>query len=204
MIDVAVLTESEAIRAAVDPVRAAVLAQLAEPGSASSVAGHLGISRQKANYHLKILEQHGLVEFVEERPRRGLTESVFRATAQSYALAPRALGSCAPEPRRLDRLSSGYLVALGARLVEEVGDLARRAAAVAKPLPTLSIDTEITFASPADRAAFADEVAALVAGLAARYHAEDAPNGRPHRLIVASHPIDTTTTDPEDPDDRPT
>ena len=89
----------------------------------------------------------------------------------------------------LDRLSSSYLVALGARLVSEVGALARRARAAGKPLATLSIDTELTFATPAERAAFADELAATVTAIAAKYHAEDAADGRPYRLIVASHPI---------------
>lgn len=197
MLDVAILDEPEAARVALDPVRADVLAQLASPGSASSVAATLGLTRQKVNYHLKVLEEHGLVSFVEERPRRGLTESVFQATARSYAVAPQALGSCSTDPGSLDELSSSYLIALGARLVGEVGDLARRAAAAAKPLPTLSIDTEITFATPADRAAFADELAAVVADLASRYHSPIASDGRPHRFIVASHPID-----PKDPDER--
>ena len=71
-------------------------------------------------------------------------------------------------------------------LVREVGDLARRAGASGKPLPTLTIDTQIGFRSAADRAAFADDLAAAVLDLAARYHHDD---GRPHRLVVAAHPL---------------
>ena len=197
MLDVDVLDAPETARVALDPVRASVLAHLAEPGSASTVASALGLTRQKVNYHLKVLEEHGLVSLVEERPRRGLTESVFQATAASYAVAPQALGSCSTDPGTLDQLSSSYLIALGARLIGEIGDLARRAATAGKSLPTLSIDTEITFATPADRAAFADELAAVVADLAGRYHSPTAGDGRPHRLIVASHPID-----PKDSDER--
>ncbi len=55
----------------------------------------------------------------------------------------------------------------------------------------MTIDTEIGFASPEDRAAFADELTAAVMQLAARYHHDD---GRPHRLVVAAHPKPTAPT----------
>ena len=189
MHDVAVIDQPEVARIALDPIRARILRALVEPGSASTVAAALDLPRQKVNYHLRLLEEHGLVELVEERPRRGLTERVLSASAASWALAPEVMGECSATTHSLDRLSSSYLVALGARLVSEVGALARRARAAGKPLATLSIDTELTFATPAERAAFADELAATVTAIAAKYHAEDAADGRPYRLIVASHPI---------------
>ena len=76
-------------------------------------------------------------------------------------------------------------MALAGRVVREVGQLARRADAAGKRLPTMTIDTEIGFRSAEDRAAFADELTAAVLDLAARYHHDD---GRPHRLVVAAHP----------------
>ena len=194
MQDVAVIDEPEVARIALDPMRARVLRQLREPGSASTVAAALDLPRQKVNYHLRLLEEHGLVELVEERPRRGLTERVLMASAAGYALAPEVMGESSTNPQSLDRLSTSYLIALGARLVGEVGALARKAQAAGKPLATLSIDTELRFASPAERAAFAEELGAAVAQLAAKYHAEDAPDGRPYRLVVASHPIAPTET----------
>jgi len=191
--DVDVIDEPHVARVALDPLRARILRALVEPGSASTVARDLDLPRQKVNYHLRLLESHGLVELVEERPRRGLTERVLTASASSYALAPEVMGECSTSPTSLDRLSSSYLIALGARLVSEVGGLARRARAAGRPLATLAIDTELTFASPTERAAFADELGAAVAHLASKYHAEDAPDGRPYRLVVACHPITSTT-----------
>ena len=61
-----------------------------------------------------------------------------------------------------------------------------RAGGSGRRLPTLTIDTRIGFRSAADRAAFADELTAAVLDLAARYHHDD---GRPHRLVVAAHPL---------------
>ncbi len=186
MHDVEVIEDLSAAAVALDPLRARLLSELVEPGSAATVAARVGLARQKVNYHLKALESHGLVELAEERMRGGITERVLRATAAAYVVSPAALGESAADPDEApDRLSARYLIALAGRVVREVGGLAQRAAAAGKRLPTLAIDTEIRFRSAEDRAAFADELTAAVIDLAARYHHDD---GRPHRLIVAAHP----------------
>ncbi|MEZ5095679.1 MAG: ArsR family transcriptional regulator [Nocardioides sp.] len=150
--------------------------------------GEPGLPRQKVNYHLRTLERHGLVELVEERPRRGLTERVVRASARGYVVAPPPLGRDAADPARTDRLSARYVIALAARVVREVATLSRRADAAGRPLATLALDADIRFASAADRAAFTQDLAGAVAALTARYHDESAPGGRWHRLVVAAHP----------------
>ncbi len=186
MIDVEVIDDPAAAVVALGPVRARLLAELAEPGSASSLAARLGIPRQKLNYHLRALEAHGLVQEVDSRRHGGITEHVFQATAASYVVSPAALGAAATDPTRSDRLSARYLIALAARVVREVGQLARGADQAGKRLPTLAIDTEVGFRSPAEQAAFADELAAAVTALASRYH-DDA--GRRHRLVAVVHPV---------------
>lgn len=188
VLDLEVIDDADVALAMLDPVRARVLAALAEPGSATTVATAIGESRQKVNYHLRTLEEHGLVHLVEERPRRGLTERIMAASARSYVLSPATLGDSAIDPARTDGLSAHYLVALAARIIGEVGDLARRAREADRTLATLAIDTDIRFASAADRAAFTGELSATVNSLAARYHDESAPNGRWHRLLLAAHP----------------
>lgn len=69
MYDVTVIDDPAAAEASLDPIRARLLAELAEPGSASTLAARVGLTRQKANYHLRALERHGLVELLEERPQ---------------------------------------------------------------------------------------------------------------------------------------
>jgi DNA-binding transcriptional ArsR family regulator len=190
--DVEVIEDPAAAAVALDPLRSRLLAELVEPGSAAVLAARVGLGRQKVNYHLGALEAHGLVELAEERKRGGITERVLQATAAAYVVSPAALGSSAADPDETpDRLSARYLVALAGRLVREVGELARRATATGRRLPTLAIDTEIRFRSAEERAAFADELTATVIDLASRYHHDD---GRPHRLVVAAHPKPEDTT----------
>ena len=189
MFDVAVIEDAAAAGASLDPVRARLLAELAVPGSATTLAAKIGLPRQKVNYHLRALERHGLVELVEERKKGNVTERVLRATAASYVISPSALAAVAPDPaREPDRLSARWLLAVAARLVRDVGSLITGAAAARKKLATFAIDGEVRFASAADRAAFAEELARAVTGLVSKYHDETAPGGRPHRVVVAVHP----------------
>ncbi|HEX8859040.1 MAG TPA: helix-turn-helix domain-containing protein [Actinomycetes bacterium] len=189
MFDVAVIDDPSAAEVSLDPVRARLLSELSEPGSASSLAARLGLPRQKVNYHLRALERHGLVELVEERRKGNCIERVLQATAASYVISPTALAEVAPDPtRRPDQLSARWLLALAARLVREVGDLIGGAAAARQRLATFAIDSEIRFASAADRAAFAEELSRAVTALVGKYHDEHASGGRKHRLVVALHP----------------
>ena len=195
MLDLHVIEDPSAAALALDPIRNRLLSELTAPASAAALAARLGLTRQKVNYHLRALEAAGLVEPAEERQWGGLTERLMVATAASYVVSPAALGAIAVDPDRArDRLSASYLIALAARAVREVSALWRGARAANKRLATLSIDTVIRFKSPADRAAFTADLARAITELAARYHDDKAPRGRPHRLVVASYPAPDTST----------
>src|SRR3981189_546475 len=198
MHDVAGTHDPAAAESSLDPIRARLLAELAEPGSASTLATRVGLTRQKANYHLRALEAHGLVELVEERRRGNCTERVLQATAASYVISPSALAAVAPDPsREPDTRSARWLLAVAGRLVREVGELITGASGARKPLATLGIDSEVRFASAKDRAAFAAELADAVNGLVAKYHDEAAPGGRPHRFLQDLHPTLTKNKEPQ-------
>ena len=197
MLDLDVIETPAAAALVLDPIKARLLAELAQPASAATLAGRVGLTRQKVNYHLKALEAEKLVRPTEERQWGGITERLLVATAGSYVVSPAALGPLGSDPElSRDRLSASYLIALAARIVREVGSLWRGATDQDKRLATLSIDTVIRFASPADRAAFTADLADAVATLAARYHDETVPGGRPNRLVVAAYPA--PKTEPEE------
>lgn len=184
-----VLDRPELAALALDPIKARILAALVTPGSAASLAPQLDLTRQKVNYHLRALEEHALVVPAEQRQWGGITERRMVASAASYVVSPTALGPIAVDPSRSrDRLCASHLVALGARIVREVGALWQRARKQDKRVATLSIDTVVSFATPAARAAFTEELACSVAALAARYHDGQAAGARPHRLVIASYP----------------
>src|SRR5262249_42604643 len=141
----------------------------------------------------------GLVRLAQERKWGGLTERLLVATATSYVVSPSALGPVAVDPNReVDRLSASYLIALGARLVREVGDLVRRANQAGKRLATLAVDTAARLRSPEDRAAFSHELTEAIAKLVSKYHDDSAPDGRVHRLVFVAHPL-PQKSEPKEP-----
>jgi DNA-binding transcriptional ArsR family regulator len=193
MFEVAVIDDPAVAGVSLDPMRSRLLAELVEPGSATTLAARVGLARQKVNYHLRELERHGLVELVEERRKGNMTERVLRATAASYVISPAVLAEVAPDPDRSpDRLSARWLLALAARLVRDVGALITGASRAGKPVATFALDGEVRFASAADRAAFATELTEAVTALVSRYHDEAAERGRTYRVIVAVHPKETS------------
>jgi DNA-binding transcriptional ArsR family regulator len=190
MIDIQVIDDPAAATVALEPIRSRLLSELAAPASAATLATRVGVARQKVNYHLRALEEHGLVQLAEERKWGGLTERLLVATAASYVVSPGAMGAVAVDPdREVDRLSASYLIALGARVIREVGDLVRRARASGKRLATLAVDTEVRFRSASDRAAFSAELTEAITRLVSKYHDASALGGRRHRLMVVAHPL---------------
>ncbi|MFI5892198.1 helix-turn-helix domain-containing protein [Actinoplanes sp. NPDC051513] len=186
MHDVAVIEDPAAAEVSLDPIRSRLLAELAQPGSATMLAGKIGLPRQKVNYHLRTLEQHGLIHLVEERRKGNVTERMMQATAASYIISPAAMAAVAPDPSRApDRLSARWLLALAGRLVRDVGALLTGATETKQRVATYALDGEIRFATPDDRAAFAAELTDSVTQLLSKYHSE---TGRKHRLVVAVHP----------------
>jgi DNA-binding transcriptional ArsR family regulator len=201
MLDLEVIEDPEAAELSLDPVRSRILAELAEPGSAASLADRVGLPRQNVNYHLRALEQHGLVQLVEERKKGNMTERVLQATALSYVISPSAMNGVEPDPSRApDRLSARWLIAVASKVVRDVGELVAGASKAKKRLATFAMDAEIRFASAADRAAFAEDLSRAVTRLVAKYHDERAPDGRDHRLVVAVHP--SVKSDPEGPEGK--
>lgn len=189
MLDVTVIENAAAAEASLDPVRSRLLAELATPGSATTLALKVGLPRQQVNYHLRTLERHGLVELVEERRKGNMTERVMQATAASYVISPTALAALEPDPERSpDRLSAFWMLALAARLVRDVGALLIGARKAGKRIATFALDGEVRFASAADRSAFAEELSHAVAALVSKYHDDTAAGGRTHRIVVAIHP----------------
>ena len=190
MKNVALLSDASTARAVMTPLRSRIVHILRDEGSAASVARDLGLPRQRVTYHVRELEKAGLLEHVEDRRRGNCTERVVRATARSYLVAPGALGELAGDPSRAtDRFSSLHLVAQALHTVEEVAGLREKAERAGKKLATLSLVSELRFATPAAQHAFAEELSALVAGLVARHHDPEAEEGRTFRLHVAAHPV---------------
>jgi DNA-binding transcriptional ArsR family regulator len=182
----AIVDEEQHVRTLVRGPRIRLLEALRERAdSATGLAARLGMPRQTINYHLRQLEQAGLVELVEERGHGRCVERVVAPAAAAIAVSPSALGPLAPRSEDVrDRASAEYLAARAGEVVRDVGRLLK----VDEAAPTLTLETRIRFACAADRAAFARELQEAVASLVSRYHDDGADDGRTFTVLVAAHP----------------
>jgi DNA-binding transcriptional ArsR family regulator len=176
-------------RVALQPTRLRLLHLLERPQSAPRVAKAMGMPRQRVLYHLRKLESQGLVEAHDHGKVGSRIDRSYVRTATSYAIAPKTLGGVAVDARTgADALSSAYLSAVAGRALNDLAALGRAAAARGKRVPTLTLETEVRFATPADQRRFADELTAAFTALAARYHQPDATTGRTFRIFACGYP----------------
>jgi DNA-binding transcriptional ArsR family regulator len=170
--------------------RLRLLEELQQPDSAAGLARRLGMPRQRLNYHLRELEKAGLARLVEERRRGNCVERVMGATAKGYVISSEVLGELDADPRAIrDHFSSSYLVAVAARTIREVAVLREMADESGKRLATMTLESELCFASASDRDAFAKELSDAMARLIVRYHDANAPGGRRYRLVLGAYPV---------------
>lgn len=189
---VGLVNEPDRVRLALSPIRRRLLERLREPASATQLAGELGLSRQRINYHLRALEQAGMLELVEERPRRGFTERVLAARADAFVVDPGVLGS-RDRIEAQDRYAAEHLIGAASDVVRDVVRMQVAAQAEGTRLLTFTIEADVRFAAPADLERFCEQLATDVARAAATHGAD---GGRPYRLVLGGHPTPAS----EDPD----
>ena len=186
-------------RTALQPIRLRLLHLLERPQSAPQLAKAIGMPRQRVLYHLRTLEAQRLVEARDHGSVGRRIDRSYVRTATSYAIAPKTLGGVAVDARIVaDAFSSAYLSAVAGRALNDLAALGQAAAARGKRVPTLTLETHVRFATPAEQRRFADELSAALAALAAKYHQPDAPQGRTFRVFACGYPaVPSRAAEPE-------
>ena len=194
--EIQIIDRVEAAAAMMNPIRLAILSELVDPGSSTSVGKTLDLPRQKVNYHVRELEKQGLVTKVGERAKHGCTERLVQSRARSFMVDPAAFGPMQARTGDLrDRLSSAYLLTAATKTIRDVARLRRGADRAKKKVATFTAETEVRFRSPAEQAAFLGELSEALTGLVERYHAGPAEEGRTYRIMAAGHPAVPDTED---------
>ena len=170
---------------ALDPLKRRLLEALREPGSAASLSKRLSLPRQQLGYHLRALEQAGLVRLVEERQRRGFVERVLVAAADAFVLDPAMLGAGHAVDMQ-DARAAAHLVQAAGAVVRDVTRMRSAAEAAGQRLLTFTIEADVGFASPRDFEDFTAALAQAVAALAERYGT--GKDRRGYHLVIGAHP----------------
>jgi DNA-binding transcriptional ArsR family regulator len=174
------LDRMEQAEALLRPKRVEILRRFAEPRTCTQVGEELSESPQAVYYHVKRLQQPGLLELVDEWCVRGIVEGIYQAAARSYWVAPELVGRIGPERSPSDHLGLGYLLSLSESLQ---ADLARLAAAPAA-LPSFGVSGDIRLA-PEQGAAFVADLQRAFQEILERYSGSE---GHGFRLALACYP----------------
>ena len=184
-----VIDEGGVAAAALHPLRLEILSELGEPDSAAGLARRIGIPRQQVNYHIRQLEEKGLVKLVGERKVRNCIERLVQAVSYSYVISPAALGELAADPEQIeDETSPAYLMAALSEVVQDVAGLQHRPGSLEKDAGTLGLQADIRFRSQQAQKAFAAELTEELARLVSKYHVPRASKGRRFRGLVSAYP----------------
>lgn len=88
----------ETLKVFSDPLRQQILLAMAEsPRTVKQVAAETGRTATKLYYHVKLLEEHGLIRVTDTRVVSGIIEKRYQATALHYAI-DRRLFATDPAP----------------------------------------------------------------------------------------------------------
>ena len=178
------------------PVRRRILTLARTPMSATEMAGRLGLTRQRVNYHVRQLERAKFLERAEQRVRRNMLEQRYIATARSYVIAPELLGPLAPHASAVhDAASAAALFAMASRAQDDLTRVVTDAGARDQRVATLSLTADVRFVSADQRAEFTRAIEAAITDVIRRHTSpftDDAGtpgDGRPYRLFLGCHPI---------------
>jgi len=181
------ITDPAVIAAATHPVRATILDAMRSPTTAAAAARVIGQSRQNVAYHVRELERVGLLRNVGERQNGNFVEQVYQVVAETLVISPSCVwGDPAPRARALaDQLSLGELVEAGQRLQRDSALLLDRAAFDGEEIASVSVATDIRFASARAREAFLREYLEALTTLARKHGSR---RGAAYRLLLAAYP----------------
>lgn len=177
------LEEPETVRRALSPIRRELLGRLREPASATQVAAVLGLPRQRVNYHLRALEDAGLVELVEERQRRGCVERIVRTRPGALLVDPTVMDTAVTQSH--DQYAAEHLIEVATGTVRDVARMQASAADQGKRLLTFTVEAAVRLRRPQDVHDFTGELAEAVKAVVERY---DCAGGRPYRVVAGGHP----------------
>lgn len=191
MQDVFYIEDMEQAISLLKPARIEILKQMDEPKTCPELADYFDESPQKIYYHVKALEQAGIVEKVEEKRVRGVVEGYYQARARSYWLAPHLVGKVGGKRITRDQMGLQILLDLAEEVHDDIGKLANRSNA-GEDVPSLSLSAHIHLPDGERRKEFLQEIEVIFKSLARKYGTPplDAmlENDEGYRLVLACYP----------------
>jgi DNA-binding transcriptional ArsR family regulator len=188
MQDVCYIEDVAQAMALLKPIRLEILRRLGEPRSCDELAEVFEDSAQKIYYHVKALQEAGLVDKVSEKRVRGTVEGYYQAKARSYWLAPKLVGKVGFPQQARDQASLRVLLQLAEDVIDDTAHLGS-ASEAGQSIPSLSLSAQIHLADANQRAQFLEELQSTFQSLALKYGVTaDSDESANFRLVLMCYP----------------
>jgi DNA-binding transcriptional ArsR family regulator len=196
MQEVLYIEDVDQAAALLKPQRIEMLKLMDHPRTCLELVRIFGETPQKIYYHIKALQNAGLVEQVGERRVRGTVEGSYQARARSYWLASDLVGQIGGAGMAQDQASLRHLLSLTEEMRGDIGHLAQE---VGREIPSLGLSLHVELDDESRRADFMADVQQMAQILARKYGAtagddsdgdsEDAQPPRSlFRLVLVCYP----------------
>lgn len=214
--DRALLDDLEALKVYFDPLRQRIVQEVSVvPRTVQEIAEALDVPFTRLYYHIRLLEQHGIIRVVDVRSGAGaIEEKTYQIAARQFVIARHLLTH---GPLDEDRIPPGLEVILDTVLARPAADIRDAVRRDVIDLRTEAPHPDALFARRGlfrlDRDQISQFQTELIALLNRYFTVEPGPNQpRDYQLAVALHPlIFTADADPgidsraeREPEDEPT
>ena len=168
MQEVLYIEDVDQAAALLKPQRIEMLKLMDHPRTCVELGRIFGETPQKIYYHIKALQNAGLVEQVGERRVRGTVEGSYQARARSYWLASDLVGQIGGAGIAQDQASLRHLLSLTEEMRDDIGHLAQQ---VGREIPSLGVSLHVELEDESRRADFMADVRHMAQVLARKYGA---------------------------------
>ena len=178
-----VVSDGQTMALLANPLKAEILREMNQAQTTAELAQRMDMPRQKLGYHVRQLEEAGLLQSVGESRRGNCVARQLQAVARHFVVSK----TDADTGVLPGRFSSNWLVEQSARTIREIGMLSAAADAVDEQIQAVTLDAEIAFDNLQEQQAFAQELGEIISALVARY-GSDSSAARRFRVLAASYP----------------
>ena len=186
-----IITEERAAQAFLDPTRRMLASALRKPQSAAGLAQRFGLPRQRVNYHLRTLENLGMLELAGTRQRRNCTERLLQLTADAYCIDPGLLGELGRPTEPLnDRFGITAVILRLSRALSDIIARKRRAERDGRRFDSLCAEVTLAFENRSEQQSFMIELQRFLKEKAERYRIDDERKCRRFRVLMTAYEAD--------------
>ncbi len=186
-----IITEERAAQAFLDPTRRMLASALRKPQSAAGLAQRFGLPRQRVNYHLRTLENLGMLELAGTRQRRNCTERLLQLTADAYCIDPGLLGELGRPTEPLnDRFGITAVILRLSRALSDIIARKRRAEREGRRFDSLCAEVTLAFENRSEQQSFMIELQRFLKEKAERYRIDDERKCRRFRVLMTAYEED--------------